>query len=150
MLGLLWGSLNFVGAKELAVIAVSTALAGAFVLLFFKELRAVVFSREVAFTAGVPAAAVYYAILFLSGGVVASNLETVGGLMLYGLMVLPAAGAQMLARTLAGRLRWACSTGVVCSLGGFALSYFFSLPSGATIVLLCCAAFGASAAARRA
>jgi manganese/iron transport system permease protein len=53
-LNLMWGSLLTLSLTDLAVLAIVTAVLAAFVVLFFKEIRAVLFNRRLAASAGVP------------------------------------------------------------------------------------------------
>jgi len=148
-LGLLWGSVLFVTPADLRALAACVALATGFTIAFGKELRAVWFSRTLAASAGIRATLVFYLLLLVAGAVVTVNLEIVGGLMLYALLVTPAAAANLLARSYLGALLWALSFGVVGSLGGLVASYLFDTPVGASLVVVLAALFGACLVADR-
>lgn len=148
-IGLLWGSVLFVTRTDLVVLGCCTALAFGFVAAFGKELRAVWFSRRLAASVGVRATLVFYLLLALAGAVIAVNLEVVGGLMLYALLVTPAAAANLFARSYRGALFGSVAIGVVGSLAGLGASYAFDAPVGASLVLALAALFGLLLAGRR-
>lgn len=143
MLSLLWGSLLFVGYQEVVIIAVGALALVVFVMLFFHELKAILFSRTLARAGGVHEQVVWIGFLALCGLVVAVNLQTIGGLMLFSLLINPAAAASRLARGYRQLLMVAAALGALSALGGFAAAYFFDLPTGACIVLFSTAILGA-------
>lgn len=82
-LELLWGSILTVtrpGLALLAAVALSVAL---LVTLFFKEIQAVIFHREVALAVGLPANLIFYAMLVLTGAAITVSLSSIGGLLIF-------------------------------------------------------------------
>jgi manganese/iron transport system permease protein len=133
---LLWGSLNFCRWRDVwLMLGVSAALA-LYLALFFKELRAILFSREVAVAAGIPAHGVWTGFLVLTAAVLTVNFQTVGGLMIYSLIANPAAAAFQLVKGCRRALALAACFGAVSGLGGFLIAAATDLPSGAVIVLV--------------
>jgi manganese/iron transport system permease protein len=135
LLGLLWGSLLFVTRGQLVLMAVAAALLAALLVLLARELELLLFSRELAAQL-MPEAAVFTAVLLVAAAVIAVNLETVGGLLLYSLVTNPAVAALRLARTVRGCVLLAALLGALCALGGFAAAFLLDLPVGASIVLV--------------
>jgi len=144
-LGLIWGSVLLVRAVDLWAMSFLLAAQVAFILLLDKELRAILFSRDLAALVGIRERVVLYLLLVAAAAVVTVHLDIVGGLMLYGLLVTPAAAAKLLARTYVGCLLWSIGVGIAGSLGGLVLSYIFALPAGASIVVMLGALFTAAA-----
>src|SRR6266511_1456051 len=68
-------------------------------------------------------------------------LRVVGILLVAGLMVLPVASAQMLARSFRATMLWAMSIGVGSVIVGLVASRLWDLASGGTIVLVAAATF---------
>ncbi len=134
-LNLMWGSLLTLSLADLAVLAAVTAVLAAFVVLFFKEIRAVLFNRRLAASAGVPERVIYYALLFLTGAVVSANLATVGGLLIFALLVQPGATALQLTYNLKYFFWISAAAGVFACGLGLVFSYIFDIPSGAAVVL---------------
>ncbi len=141
VLGLIWGSLLFVGWRDVVVVAVTSVALLLFVVLFSKEMRTILFSRVLAKASGVHEGLVWGLFLALCGATITVNLDTVGGLMIYSLMVNPAVAALQVCRSYASVLVAAGFLGAVSALGGFVIAYHFNLPTGACIVLFSSALF---------
>jgi zinc/manganese transport system permease protein len=83
------------------------------------------------------------------GVVVTSAVQIVGVLLVFALLIAPAICGTFLGRTVLSRLVIACAAGVLTCTAGIAASYFWDLPTGATIVcafgvtLLACGALRA-------
>lgn len=134
--GLLWGSLAYCRWADVVLMAVVSGALLAFVLLFGKEMRAIVFSRQDALAAGIHATAVWTGFLVLAAVLVTVNFQTVGGLMIYSLITNPAAAAFQLVRGMGKASVVAALLGGVSGLGGFLIAAVTDLPAGAVIVIL--------------
>ena len=135
-LNLMWGSLLSLSGSDIAVLMLVTSVLVLFVLFFFKEIRSVLFNRRLAATSGVPERLIYYALLLLTGAVVSSNLTTVGGLLIFALLVQPGATALQLTYNLKHFFLISAASGIAACVSGLILSYIFDLPSGASVVLM--------------
>ena len=135
-LNLMWGNLLSLSRSDIVVLTFITSALVLFILLFFKEIRAVMFNRRLAAASGVPEKMIYYALLFLTGAVVSSNLATVGGLLIFALLVQPGATALQLTYNLKYFFLISMASGIGACVSGLAVSYFFDLPSGASVVLM--------------
>jgi len=136
MLGLLWGSLVFVSIRDVWITAGCCMGLLVFVALFYKEMRAILFSRFLAAASGVHETFVYVIFLALSGVVLTVNLQAVGGLMIFSLITNPAAAALQLCHGFSALCIVSALFGAASALGGFLASYCLDLPTGACIVLL--------------
>lgn len=146
---LLWGSLNFCRWSDVRLMAgLAIALVG-YVAVFFKELRAILFSRVEAEAAGIRATAVWTGFLVLVAATLTVNFQTVGGLMIYSLISNPAAAAFQVTRGCSRVLLLSGLFGALSGLGGFLLAARFDLPSGAVIVLVSSGLLGACVLAAR-
>ncbi len=143
-LNLMWGSLLSLSGADIWVLTVITAVLVLFVFLFFKEIRSVMFNRQLAAASGVPERMIYYALLFLTGAVVSSNLATVGGLLIFALLVQPGATALQLTYNLKHFFLISAASGIGACLSGLIVSYIFDLPSGASVVLMATTIFAAA------
>ena len=144
-LGLFWGSILTLTRGDVLVLAAVAGALAAFLILFYKEIQAVVCHRQVAQAVGIPAAAVTYGILLMTGLVIACALPGVGGLLVYTLVINPAAAAHQLTWRFRSMLLLAAVFGVLSCWTGLALSWRFNLPAGAVIVLVSTAVFAAAA-----
>jgi len=142
--GLLWGSLNFCRWGDFYLMAAVAAVELAVVTFFYKELRAILFSRVHAAAAGVAVATVWTVFLVLTSVVLTVNFQTVGGLMIYSLLTNPAVAAFLLVRGYGKALGLAAFFGLLSGLGGFLLAAVTNLPTGAVIVILSSLLVGAA------
>ena len=140
-LNLMWGNLLSLSRGDLIILSIITAVLLLFIALFFKEIRSVLFHRKLAAAGGVPERLIYYTLLFLVGAVVSSNLSTVGGLLIFALLIQPGATALQLAYDLKLFFLIAAVSGVTACVSGLLISYVFDLPSGASVVLMTTAIF---------
>ncbi|WP_291333306.1 metal ABC transporter permease [Desulfovibrio sp.] len=92
-LSLIRGSLLTVTRFDLQLVAVTALLLFGFDFLFFKEIEAIMGQSHAAVAAGIPVKDIYYACLVLMGLVVAFALKAIDGLLIYALIVTPAATA---------------------------------------------------------
>jgi manganese/iron transport system permease protein len=145
VLGLIWGSLLFVGWRDVLVIAATSLALLLFIVLFSKEMKAILFSRELARASGIHEGFVWGLFLALCGATLTVNLNTVGGLMIYSLMVNPAVAALQVCRTYTLAVGAAAFFGSLSALGGFLVAHHFDLFTGACIVLFSSAVFAAAA-----
>jgi len=134
-LSLMWGSILAVSRFDVWVIAVSALVVISFLILFFRQIKVVLFSRQVAASLGIPERGIYYAIIFLSGVVIASNLTTIGGLLIFSLVINPAAAAFQIAYNFKNMCILASIFGVSSCLLGLWFSYVFNVPAGAVIII---------------
>ncbi len=143
-LNLMWGSLLSLSASDVRILTLITFILIIFVFLFFKEIRAVMFHRRLAAASGVPERMIYYMLLFLTGAVVSSNLATVGGLLIFALLVQPGATALQLTYNLKHFFLISAASGIGACISGLVVSYLFDLPSGAAVVLMATIIFAAA------
>lgn len=134
-LSLFWGSILTVSRRDLGALAVVAGGVTAGVALFRKEIHATVCHRHVAAAVGIPATMVFYAMLFATGATIAASLRGIGGLLIYSLVLNPAASALQLTYRFNTLLILAVVFGVGACWLGLAASYLWDLPTGATIVL---------------
>ena len=134
-LDLLWGSILTNTRADVVLLAVVAALVVTTLLLFFKEVQATIYSRSVALAVGLPATAILYGMLFLSGATITASLRSVGGLLIFSLILNPAAAAYQLTYSMKKMFLIAAAFGVLSGWLGIAISYVLDLPSGATIVI---------------
>jgi manganese/iron transport system permease protein len=135
-LELLWGSILTVSSLDLVFLAVVAVIVSALVVLFFKEIQAVIFHRETALAVGIPANLIFYGLLFLTGAVITASLRSIGGLLIFNLILNPAAAAYQLTYSLRTMFLLSVIFGVFSTWLGLFISYQFNVPSGATIVII--------------
>lgn len=132
----LWGNVLTVTSDNLRVLG---CVAGGIVMLtalFFKEIQAVIFHRELASASGLPATAIFYGVLVCSGAAITASLSAIGGLLVFSMVINPAATAYQLTYNLRNLFVLSAVFAVMAGWIGLALSVLFNLPSGAMIVLV--------------
>jgi manganese/iron transport system permease protein len=134
-LEILWGSILTNTRGDIILLAIVAAVIVGLVMLFFKEIQATIFNRDMALSVGIPATIILYGILFLTGATITATLRSIGGILIFSLILNPAAAAYQLTYSMKKMFLLSALFGVLSSLIGLFLSYYFNLPSGATIVV---------------
>lgn len=145
-LELLWGSILTVTRADLLLLFIVAFIIGLLIILFFKEIQAVIFHRELALAIGLPANLIFYALLVLTGSAITVSLGSIGGLLVFNLILNPAAAAYQLTYSLRNMFILAAVFGVISTWLGLMSSYLFHFPSGAAIVLVSTLIFVAATA----
>jgi manganese/iron transport system permease protein len=145
-LNLFWGSILTVGQQDIIFLAATAGVIVGLVAIFYKEIQAVICHREVALAVGIPATVIFYGLLFSTGLTITASLQSIGGLLIYCLILNPAAAAYQLTYSLKKMLLIAAAFGVISCWAGLVASYFFDIPSGASIVITSSIIFGLATA----
>jgi len=140
-LNLIWGSILTISRNEVALLGVILAASLVLLGVFLREIRAVLFDREIAAASGIAETVFYYGIIFISGLIISASLDIVGGLLIFSLLVNPASAAYQLTYRLPVMFLLSACFGVVSCFTGLALSYLLNVPTGAVIVLVSTALF---------
>jgi len=148
VLGLLWGSILFVQKRTVAVIAIMGLLLAAFTIAFNKELKVLLFSRSIAAATGVHERFVYFLFLALCGVILSVNLPIIGGLLIFALITNPAAAAYQICHGYKSVVITSTSLGILSAVGGFLISFYSNLPTGACIVVTSTVIFALAVAYR--
>jgi ABC-type Mn2+/Zn2+ transport system permease subunit len=134
--GYLFGNVLSVTAEELhAMIWLSVVVIGT-ILLFSKELYFIAFDQEMAEASGVPARRIFFLLLSLIAVTVVVSLKTVGAILVFAMVLIPASTAYQLTHSLVTLTWYSAVIGVSCAVGGVLLSAIWDVPSGPAIVLL--------------
>src|SRR5690606_42010822 len=107
------------------------------------------FVPHVAVLCGVPVAALEYTLFAFVAVVIVVSVETVSIALVSLFIVIPAATANMLGKTLGRVALIVLGLGVLGAALGLLLSYHLDVASGATIILTLAAAFAAALLLRR-
>lgn len=134
--GYLFGSILSVTSFDLRVILVLSLAILATIFLFFKEFHFISFDQEMAEASGIPARNLAFLLLNLISLTIVISLKAVGAILVFALLVIPAAAAEQWAHNMRSMMTYSVLIGVFSSWVGVMLSYWFDLPSGSTIVLL--------------
>jgi ABC-type Mn2+/Zn2+ transport system permease subunit len=106
------------------------------VVLFFKEIQAILYDREVALAVGLPERKLYYVMVFILGLTIAVSMRMIGALLIDAFVLLPAIAANLLSRNLKQVFILSSIFGLVSGMGGLYLALVWDLPTSSTIILV--------------
>jgi manganese/iron transport system permease protein len=144
-LELLWGSILTNTRGDIIFLGIVAAVVVILVLIFYKEIQATLFNRNIALSVGIPSTLILYGILFLTGATITASLHSIGGLLIFSLILNPAAAAYQLTYSMKRMFLLSAAFGVLSGWIGLLFSYLFNIPSGATIVVTSSIIFGLAA-----
>jgi manganese/iron transport system permease protein len=119
--------------RDTLIIAVIVLLT---VLLLYKELLFYTFDKIGAQAAGLPVNLLDLGLMLLIGLTIVASLQAVGVILVLSLLITPAATAYLLVTRLHQVMGLGVGVGIISSISGMYLSYYWNLPSGPAIVLV--------------
>ena len=145
----LFGSILSVSNEDLVVMSIFGTLSMAVLLGLFKEFYFISFDEEVAQVSGLRVKLLNFLLVTIVAVIIALSIRVVGTLLIGALMVIPTISALRYRLGFLKTIFLSLIFSVVSVLAGMTLSYYFSLPSGATIVLVLLVVFIISMLANR-
>lgn len=106
------------------------------VFLLYKELLFYTFDPLGAQAAGLPVNQLNFGLMLLIALTIVASMKAVGVILVLSLLITPGATAYLLVTRLHQVMILGAAIGIVSSISGMYLSYFFNLPSGPAIVLV--------------
>ena len=137
----LFGNVLGVSTSDLWLTGIFSLLVIFTILLFYKEFLVLSFDPMLAATLRLPAVWLNYLLLILIAVAIVVSLQTVGVALMVAMLITPPATAAMLTRRLPTMMATAATIGAFSSVIGLYLSFYFSIASGAAIVLVCTTVF---------
>lgn len=131
----LFGSILSVSYEDLVTILLFGILSLGFLLFFSKELYFIAYDEEVAKTSGIQVKLLNFLLVSVVAIIIALSIRVVGSLLIGALMVIPTVAALQFRVGFKATLLISLFLGVLSVTLGMLFSFYFSLPSGATIVL---------------
>jgi ABC-type Mn2+/Zn2+ transport system permease subunit len=133
ILGTSQASLLIQAGATAAVVLVAAICARPFLLLAFDP--------EQADVAGFPSRRYHAVMLLLIALTVVVSFQTVGTLLVFGMLLAPASTGALLARRVGSMMAIGCAVGAASSYLGLLVSYWFDVAASATMVLVAVAIF---------
>ena len=131
----LFGSILAVSDEDVTTVLVFGGIALSLLLVFAKEFYFIAYDEEVAKVSGIRVKLLNFLLVTIVAIIIALSIRVVGTLLIGALMVIPTVAALQFRlgflNTVLVSLLFAISSMAI----GMSLSYYFSLPSGATVVL---------------
>ncbi len=131
----LFGSILAISPDDLWLVGGVGLVTALMLMLTWGKLAYATFDPDLAALSGVPVAALDYMLLALTAIVIVVAVKTVGIALVSSFVIIPAATAKMLGKTLPGVAFFAIMIGVLGAAIGLILSYHANVASGATIIL---------------
>ena len=140
----LFGDILSVSPADLWTAAIISLGVTVLILIWFNALTLMTTHEDLAHVSGLPVRWINLGFILALTLVVTLAIRLVGIILVTSLLVVPAATARNVSRTLRQQTIIAWLLGLSSALGGVAASYSFNLPCGPTIVLVCATLFMAS------
>lgn len=137
----LFGSILAVNNEDLVIMGIAGSLSMALLILFFKELYFIAFDEEVARVSGIRVTLLNFMLVSIIAVIIALSIRVVGTLLIGALMIIPPVAAIRFGMGFFHTTLLSVLIALICVVTGLSLSFFFSLPSGAAIVLCLLAVF---------
>jgi zinc transport system permease protein len=131
----LFGSILSVSSADVITISVFGTLCLGVLLIFSKEFYFIAYDEEVAQTSGIKVKLLNFLLVSIVAVIIALSIRVVGSLLIGALMVIPSVAALQFRQGFTKTLFLSLVFALISVVSGMTLSFYFSLPSGATIVL---------------
>ncbi len=132
----LFGNILGVTASEVRETAIVGLIVIAAVILLYKELLFYSFDPLGAQAAGLPVQWLDFGLMVAIALTVVASLKVVGVILVLSLLITPGATAYLLVPRLHQVMLLGAVIGVISSISGMYLSYFYNIPSGPAIVMV--------------
>ncbi len=131
----LFGSVLSVSDEDVQTIIIFGSISLALLLLFSRELYFIAYDEEVAKVSGIRVKLLNFLLVTVVAIIIALSIRVVGSLLIGALMVIPTVSALQYRVGFLPTVLISLFFALFSVASGMTLSFYFSLPSGATIVL---------------
>lgn len=135
LMSYLFGNILTVPRNELLIMLVLDIVIVGVSLALRRELLAISFDEEYASVVGMRTHLVYFTLLSLIALTVVVLIKAVGVILIIALLTIPAAVCKNFTFNIQKLIGLSIITSILSTISGLVISYYFNLPSGATIVL---------------
>ena len=139
---LLFGQILAVSYFDMYVILALFVVLLIIFLAYFKQMLFYSFDPVGAQIRGLNTSFLNYLFLIMLSLAIIGSLQTVGIILVLSMLIIPAASAKLLAKTFNVTTIIGVVFGVISSVSGLLLSYYFNLPSGPSMALVATGIFG--------
>ncbi|HHX01385.1 MAG TPA: metal ABC transporter permease [Firmicutes bacterium] len=145
---LLLGSVLGIRSQELWLIGGAVVVLGFMLWLAYHHLVYVAFDPVGAEAAGLPVLGLNILLMLMLSTAVVVSIQSVGVILVMALLITPAAAAGIFTRNLVKMMILAGALGIAATWVGLYLAFYYSLPPGATIVIMTTVEFAAALGVR--
>jgi len=132
----LFGQFLGISTLDLLIQGSATVLLGLTAFVFHRPFLLLCFSEEQAQVSGYSAKFYHFLLLLMIAVSVIVAFQTVGTLLVFGMLIAPAASSSFISRRLGSMMAIASGFGFLAVYIGLLLSYHFNLSAGASVVLV--------------
>jgi ABC-type Mn2+/Zn2+ transport system permease subunit len=133
---ILFGEILGISTSSILIQVVATAVIALLAFVCARPFLLLSFDPEQAQVAGFSAKLYHNVMLFMIAATIIVSFQTVGTLLVFGLLIAPAGAGALLARRIRSMTAWAIGFGAFSVYAGLLLSYYFYLAAGASIILV--------------
>ncbi|WP_293447657.1 metal ABC transporter permease [Persephonella sp.] len=138
----LFGNILTISREDIYILAFFTVFSLAFIYTFFDKIMYCCYNEEVAYVSGINTTFYYYSLILIISVATVLSVKLVGVILASAMMILPAAFSNQIFWHYKGIIILSMLTSIVMVVAGIFVSFYFDLPSGATIVFLYSSLFG--------
>jgi ABC-type Mn2+/Zn2+ transport system permease subunit len=138
---ILFGEILGISIQSIIIQLAATVVILAIAIICARPFLLLSFDPEQAEVAGFPVRLYHNIMLFMIALTVIVSFQTVGTLLVFGLLIAPAGAGALLARRIEAMMVWATLFGTLSMYSGLLISYHFDLAAGAAIILVAIAIF---------
>ncbi len=133
---ILFGEILGIGKQAILIQLAATVIIAATAALCRRPFLLLSFDPEQAEVAGFSVRLYHNIMLFMVAATVIVSFQTVGTLLVFGLLIAPAGAGALLARRVEAMMAWAILFGALSMYLGLLISYYFNLAAGASIIVV--------------
>ncbi len=133
---ILFGEILGVSIQAIIVQAIAVIVVGAVTIVCARPFLLLCFDPEQAQVAGFSARLYHYIMLALISLTIVVSFQTVGTLLVFGMLLAPAGAGALIARRIEAMMIWATLFGALSIYFGLLASYHFNIAAGAAVVLV--------------
>jgi zinc/manganese transport system permease protein len=138
---ILFGEILGIGIPAILIQLIATIVIAIMAVICARPFLLLSFDPEQAQVAGFSSRLYHNIMLFMIAITVIVSFQTVGTLLVFGMLIAPAGAGALLARRIEVMIAWAIIFGVLSMYFGLLISYHFDLAAGASIVMVTVAIF---------
>ncbi|MFP4698264.1 MAG: metal ABC transporter permease [Eubacteriales bacterium] len=137
----LFGQILLVSTDYIKIMGFLTSVIVLVIICFYRYWKAFLFDEEFAKVIGLPVLIFEYTLYILIALSIVILIKVVGIILVIALLTVPPAISKLFTYKLSYMMLLSSLLGVLFSFGGLILSYYYDIPSGATIILLSVASY---------
>ena len=138
---ILFGEILGIGMQAILIQLIGTIVIAIIAIVCARPFLLLSFDPEQAEVAGFSVTLYHNIMLFMIALTVIVSFQTVGTLLVFGLLIAPAGAGALLAKRIGAMMAWAVLFGSISMYFGLLISYHFNLAAGASIILVAIAIF---------